>query len=36
MAGPLEIEEIREKVILVGVCLQDNDDTKDSLAELGE
>lgn len=36
MAGPLEIEEIREKVILVGICLQDNDDTKDSLAELGE
>ncbi len=36
MQGPLEIEELAERVILVGVSLQEHDDTEDSLAELAE
>ena len=36
MPEPLKIEELTERVILVGVSLQENDDTEDSLAELGE
>ena len=32
----IEFEEIKEKVILVGVSLNDGDDTKDSLTELEE
>ena len=36
MPEPLKIEEVTERVILVGVSLQENDDTEDSLAELGE
>jgi GTP-binding protein HflX len=36
MAEIYEIEETREKVILVGVSEQDGDDTEDSLAELAE
>ena len=35
MAG-YEIETCVERVILVGVSLRDDDDTEDSLAELGE
>jgi GTP-binding protein HflX len=31
-----EIQELEEKVILVGVSTRDGDDTEDSLAELGE
>lgn len=36
MAEPLKIEEIEEKVILVGVSLQEGDDAEDSLTELAE
>ena len=36
MAEMVEIEEIIEKVILVGVSEQDGDDAEDSLAELAE
>ena len=36
MAEPFRIEEIEEKVILVGVSVQEGDDTEDSLTELGE
>lgn len=36
MPEPLKIEEFTERVILVGVSLQENDDTEDSLAELAE
>lgn len=36
MAEIIEIEEIVEKVILVGVSEQDGDDAEDSLAELAE
>lgn len=36
MPEPLKIEELTERVILVGVSLQENDDTQDSLAELAE
>lgn len=36
MAEPFEIEELEEKVILVGISLQDGDDAEDSLLELGE
>lgn len=36
MAEIIEIEEIIEKVILVGVSEQDGDDAEDSLAELAE
>lgn len=36
MAEVFEIEEIEEKVILVGVSEQDGDDTEDSVAELAE
>ena len=36
MAEIFEIEEIEEKVILVGVSEQDGDDAEDSLAELAE
>ena len=36
MPEQLKIEEVTERVILVGVSLQENDDTEDSLAELGE
>lgn len=36
MTEPFVIEEIQEKVILVGVSTQDGDDAQDSLAELGE
>lgn len=36
MAEIIEIEEIQEKVILVGVSEQDGDDAEDSVAELAE
>lgn len=36
MAETFEIEEVEEKVILVGVSEQDGDDAKDSVAELAE
>lgn len=36
MAETFEIEEIREKVILVGVSVQEGDDTEDSLEELAD
>lgn len=36
MKEPIKIEEIEEKVILVGVSLNDGDDTEDSLLELAE
>ena len=36
MAEPFKIEEIEEKVILVGVSVQEGDDTEDSLIELAE
>lgn len=36
MAETIEIEEIQEKVILVGVSEQDGDDAEDSVAELAE
>ena len=36
MAEVFEIEEIEEKVILVGVSEQDGDDAEDSVAELAE
>lgn len=36
MAEPLKIEEMTERVILVGVSQQENDDTEDSLTELAE
>lgn len=36
MAEPFKIEEVEEKVILVGVSEQDGDDAEDSVAELAE
>ena len=36
MAEFFKIEEVKEKVILVGVSFQEGDDTQDSLDELGE
>ena len=36
MTEPYDVEEIEEKVILVGVSEQDGDDAEDSLAELAE
>ena len=36
MAKPQEIEEIEEKVILVGVSEQEGDDAEDSVTELAE
>ena len=36
MTEPYRIEEVEEKVILVGVSVQEGDDTEDSLTELGE
>ena len=36
MAEPFEIEELQEKVVLVGVSEQDGDDAEDSLEELEE
>ena len=36
MSDVFEIEELKERVILVGVSLQDNDDTEDSLEELAD
>ena len=36
MPEPFKIEEITEKLILVGVSLQEDDDTEDSLTELAE
>jgi GTP-binding protein HflX len=36
MAELIDIEEIKERVILVGVSEQEGDDAEDSLAELGE
>lgn len=36
MQKPFEIEEIEEKVILVGVSVNEGDDTEDSLLELAE
>ena len=36
MADTIKIEEIEEKVILVGVSEQDGDDAEDSLEELAE
>ena len=36
MTDVFEIEELKERVILVGVSLRDNDDTEDSLEELAD
>lgn len=36
MAEAFEVEELKERVILVGVSLQEGDDTEDSLKELAE
>ena len=36
MKEPFKIEEVEEKVILVGVSFQEGDDTEDSLLELAE
>ena len=36
MADAIKIEDIEERVILVGVSEQDGDDAEDSLAELAE
>lgn len=36
MAQPIELEDVEEKVILVGVSEQEGDDAEDSLAELAE
>jgi GTP-binding protein HflX len=36
MAEMIEIEDVKERVILVGVSEQEGDDAEDSLAELGE
>lgn len=36
MAEIFDVEEIEEKVILVGVSEQDGDDAEDSVAELAE
>ena len=36
MAEIFEMEELKERVILVGVSEQDGDDAEDSLAELAE
>lgn len=36
MAEPIKVEELEEKVILVGVSEQDGDDAEDSIAELAE
>lgn len=36
MTEPFKIEKIQEKVVLVGISLQEGDDTEDSLEELGE
>ena len=36
MAETFEIEEMKEKVVLVGVSEQDGDDAEDSVAELAE
>ena len=36
MAEPIRLEEIEERVILVGVSEQDGDDTEDSVTELAE
>lgn len=36
MTEPFKIEKVKEKVILVGVSVQEGDDTEDSLTELGE
>ena len=36
MAEPVTLEDVEEKVILVGVSEQDGDDAEDSLAELAE
>lgn len=36
MSDFFEIEQVDEKVILVGVCLREGDDTADSMIELGE
>ena len=36
MAEIYETKEVEEKVILVGVCLNENDDTEESIDELRE
>lgn len=36
MSEIIDIEEIQEKVILIGVSIHDGDDTKESLEELGD
>ena len=36
MAETFKIEELEEKVVLVGVSAQDGDDAEDSLLELAE
>ena len=36
MPEPIKIEEVKERVILVGVSEQDGDDAEDSVAELAE
>ena len=35
MPEPIKIEEVKERVILVGVSEQDGDDAEDSVAEIG-
>ncbi|WP_099470030.1 GTPase HflX [Konateibacter massiliensis] len=36
MSEMIELDEIQEKVILIGVCLNDEDDTRESLEELAD
>ena len=36
MPEPIKIEEVKERVILVGVSEQDGDDAEDSVAELAD
>ena len=36
MPEPIKIEDVKERVILVGVSEQDGDDAEDSVAELAE
>ena len=36
MGEPIVLEDLKERVILVGVSEQDGDDAEDSLAELAE
>ena len=36
MSEPFEIETLTERVILVGICQREGDDTEDSLQELAQ